>query len=305
MIPKSSSMNLHQLRLFSTVARLGSFSRAAEELHISQPSVSIQVADLERALGVDLFEQLGKRIYLTEPGRILDEYAHRILSLADEAETALAEVRGLRRGRIVVGAATTPGTYLLPQVIRRYQDRFPQVAVALEIGATARIQERVLRGELDLGVVGAGADDPHLAIEPWLDDELVIVAAPSHPLARMGGVNARGLLEHRVILREQGSATRDTVERALRDAGLMLTPAMELGSSEAIKEAVAAGLGVAILSQMAVRVDIDAGRLVMIPTPDLVIRRRFYVAVHRQKRRSEALRSFLEMLHASTGVPAS
>lgn len=297
-------MNLHQLRIFSTVAKLGSFSRAAEELRISQPSVSIQVADLERALGVDLFERLGKHVYLTEAGRVLEEYARRMLTLAAEAETAVAEVRGMRRGRITVGASHTPGTYLLPHVIAQYQERFPQMSVTLEIANTRRVQEQLLRHEVDLGVVGAEIDSPQLRVEPFMEDELVLVAAPSHPLARVGSVKAGGLLDHRVILRERGSGTRTAVEHALRAAGLALVPSMELGSTEAVKEAVAAGLGVAMLSRLALRPEIGAGRLVVVPAPDLTIRRRFYVAQHRSRRLSRALQSFLEVLRTSVAVPA-
>jgi len=298
-------VNLHQLRIFTTVARLGSFSRAAEELSISQPSVSIQVADLERSLGVDLFEKLGKRIYLTEAGRILDEYARKMLGLAEEAQIALEDIKGLHRGRLMVGATTTPGTYILPRVIAAFQERHPQVAVVLEITNTKRVQERLLRNELDLGVVGWDVTAQGLRVEPLLDDELVLVASPSHPLVTAGIAHAKGLRDHRLILRERGSGTREALEAALREAGVAIAPSMELGTGEAVKEAVVAGLGVTIISRLAVAGDARAGRLVIVPMPDLAIRRRLSLVYHRDKRLSQAMNTFREMLLASVTTVAS
>lgn len=296
-------MNLHQLRIFQTVAKLGSFSRAAEELGISQPSVSIQVADLERSLGADLFEQLGKRIYLTDAGRVLEEYARRMLALSAEAETAVAEVKGLLRGRLAIGASTTPGTYVLPRILGHFQERFPQINVTLEIANTRRIQERLLRNELDLGVVGWEVTSHNLVAEPFLEDELILMAPPTHPLATAGAVSAQALRDHRVIMRERGSGTREAMEAALGEAGVVLVPAMEFGSNEAVKEAVAGGLGLAILSRLAVAAEMASGRLVTVGLADVKIRRRFYTVHHRDKRIGQALKAFLEMLH--TAVPAS
>jgi DNA-binding transcriptional LysR family regulator len=302
--PKSCAVNLHQLRIFYTVARLGSFSRAAEELRISQPSVSIQVADLERSLGVDLFEQLGKRIYLTDAGRVLEDYARRILNLVEEANSALAEVAGEYRGRLTIGASTTPGTYVLPRVIGAFQERFPNVTVTLDIANTRRIQERILRNELDVGIVGWEVSSHNLEVLPLLEDELVLVVPPGHQLAQAETVQAKVLRDQRVILRERGSGTREAAEAALRDAGVVLSPAMELGSNEAIKETVAAGLGVTILSTLAVAPEVAARRLVVVPMSDLSIRRSFRVVYHRDKRMGKALQTFLDMLQSSVQTPA-
>ncbi|HET6780606.1 MAG TPA: selenium metabolism-associated LysR family transcriptional regulator [bacterium] len=297
-------MNLHQLRIFYTVARLGSFSRAAEELRISQPSVSIQVADLERSLRVDLFEQLGKRIYLTDAGRVLEDYARRILNLVEEANSALAEVAGEFRGRLTIGASTTPGTYVLPRVIGAFQEKYPNVTVTLDIANTRRIQERILRNELDLGIVGWEVSSHNLEVLPLLEDELVLVVPPGHQLAQAETVQAKVLRDQRVIMRERGSGTREAAEAALREAGVVLSPAMELGSNEAIKEAVAAGLGVTILSTLAVAPEVAARRLVVVPMDDLSIRRSFRVVYHRDKRMGKALRTFIDMLQSSVQTPA-
>lgn len=302
--PKCCDVNLHQLRIFYTVARLGSFSRAAEELRISQPSVSIQVADLERSLRVDLFEQLGKRIYLTDAGRVLQDYARQILNLVEEANSALAEVAGEYRGRLTIGASTTPGTYVLPRVIGAFQEKYPNVTVTLDIANTRRIQERILRNELDVGIVGWEVSSHNLEVLPLLEDELVLVVPPGHHLAQAQTVQAKALRDQRVIMRERGSGTREAAEAALRDVGVVLSPAMELGSNEAIKETVAAGLGVTILSILAVAPEVAARRLVVVPMSDVSIRRAFRVVYHRDKRMGKALRTFLDMLQSSVQTPA-
>ncbi len=255
-------MNLHQLRIFVTVAKRGSFSRAAEELHISQPSASIP----------------------------------------DEARTAVSETAGLRRGHLVVGASPTPGTYLLPRIIAAFQERYPQISVSLHIAPGTEIGERLMRHELDLGVIGGKIHTPGLQAEPLLDDEIVLIAAPTHPLAAVGSARAMALRDHRVILPERGSDTRGAIDEALSDAGQTVTPAMELTGNEAIKEAVAAGLGAALLSRLAARAEVAAGRLVVIPIPDLVIRRQFSVVHLKDRRLSQAVRAFTEMLRASVSA---
>jgi DNA-binding transcriptional LysR family regulator len=290
-------VNLHQLRIFHTVARLGSFSRAAEELKISQPSVSIQVGDLERSLGVELFEQLGKRIYLSEAGRVLEDYAQRILTLVNEASTAVAEVRGVHRGRVMIGATNIPGTYLLPWVLLHFQERYPQITVSLEISTARRISERVLRNELDLGVVGWEISAQNLVARRFFEDEIVLVVASNHRLASGGSISLANLRDERVILRERGSGTREAVDAALRDAGVSLTPVMELGSSEAVKEAVAAGLGVSFLSRLAVAVDVSAGRLSIVPVDGVTIKQPFVVISHRDKRVSQVMQAIIDLLH--------
>ncbi|HEV8354991.1 MAG TPA: LysR family transcriptional regulator [bacterium] len=298
-------MNLHQLRIFHTVARLGSYSRAAEELKISQPSVSIQVGDLERSLGVDLFEQLGKRIYLTEAGRVLEEYAQRILGLFDEASAAVAEVRGVHRGRLAIGATNIPGTYLLPRALFSFQERFPQITVSLEIGTARRIQERVLRNEVELGVVGWEISAQNLVSRRFYEDEIVLVVPPGHRLAAGGPVPLGTLRDERVIMRERGSGTREAVEAALREANLALPAAMELGSGEAIKEAVAAGLGVSFLSSLAVAADTAAGRLVRVPLEGITITQPFVLIQHRDKRPSQAMTALIELLGTATNTVGS
>ena len=181
------SVTLRQLRTFKAVADLNSFSLAAQQLRLSQPSVSYQVKELEEALGLPLLDRLGKRVHLTEAGSVLYSYARRTLDVLDEAALALEEMRGIKRGNLRVGASTTVGIYLLPAALGAFKKLHPGLVISLEIGTRARVQEQVLNNELDLAVVGPALKDPDLAILPFVSDELVVVAPAGHRLAGRRG----------------------------------------------------------------------------------------------------------------------
>jgi DNA-binding transcriptional LysR family regulator len=263
----------HQLRVFREVARERSFSRAAKALYISQPSVSYQVGELERELQVELFSQTGRQIHLTEAGQILYQYAQEIGGLLDDALLAMQDLRGLERGTLRVGASTTSGIYVLPEILGAFKKAHPKVEVRLEIGNWQRVQARLLENELDLVVAGEPARQPRLAVEPLMPNELVVVASPQHPLAGERGVTLERLARESFIIREAGSGTRSTVERLLAERGLTLPVAMELGSNGAIKQAVAAGLGLAILSQQAITLELQVGRLVVLDVEGFPVHR--------------------------------
>jgi DNA-binding transcriptional LysR family regulator len=297
------AINLHQLKIFHTVARSGSFSRAAAELKISQPSVSIQVGDLERQFGVELFEQAGKSVRMTEAGRILDDYAGRILSLIEETRRAIDEVKGLRRGRLQIGATPTPGAYLLPGLLSRLRGQYPHLELALRIAGTRRIQEMLLQRELDLGVVGWRVTFPDLEAVSIAVDELVLVTAPGHRFASMPAVGVRDLAGERFVLRERGSGNREVLDDALHRVGTHITPAMELEGTEMVKQAVAADLGVSILSRWAVEMDVAAGRLRIVPVEGLRIERDILLVYHRERRLPHMAQAFVDMV-APRRVPA-
>lgn len=289
-------LNVHQLKIFHTVAKAGSFSRAAEALGITQPSVSIQVRDLERALGTELFEQIGKRIFLTEAGRVLDEYAVRILTLLEEAERAVRELSGTADGVLRVGAGSTAGTYMLPPVLRELRARLPQASITLEIHEARRIQEKILRNELDCGIVGGGLRHEALVYVPYRTDELVAVVAPGNPLASRGELTAAELSRERLILRERGSGTREATEQAFRALGLPVVPVMELPSTEAVLQAAAADLGVGIVSRTAAEGALRTGQLVALNVCDFRPVRTLWAVRHVEKRMTAILRMFFELL---------
>ncbi len=222
------AMTLRQLRTFKAVADLSSFSLAAQQLRLSQPSVSYQVKELEEALGVPLLDRLGKRVQLTEAGTILYGYARRTLDVLDEAALALEEMRGIKRGNLRVGASTTVGVYLLPAALGAFKKLHPGLVISLEIGTRARVQEQVLRNELDLAVVGPALKDSDLAILPFLSDELVVVAPAGHRLAGKRGLSLKDLSDQPFVMREPASGSRWSLEKAARKAGAKLHVAMEL-----------------------------------------------------------------------------
>ena len=290
------AINVHQLKIFHTVARSGSFSRAAAELLISQPSVSIQVGDLERQFGADLFEQVGKHVRLTEAGRVLDGYAARILALIDETRVAMDEVKGLRRGRLLLGATPTPGTYLLPALLGRFKEQYPSIEISLRLADTRRIQEMLLQHQLDLGVIGGSVSFPDLEAAVLLNDELVLVVAPSHPFAALPSVRVADLAGEPFILRERGSGNREAADEALHRAGVHVTPVFEVEGAEMVKQAVAANLGLSILSRCAVELEVAAGRLRIVPIEGLRIERAISLLSRRDPRLPRVAQAFLEMI---------
>lgn len=288
------AINLHQLKIFHTVARLGSFSRAAAELLISQPSVSIQVGELERQFGVELFEQAGKSVRLTEAGRVLDEYAARILALVEETKRAVEEVKGLARGRLTLGATPTPGTYILPELLGAFKERYPRLDLVWRIAGPDRVQAMVLQREVDLGVIGWRVTFPSLEAVPMATDEMVLVVAASHPLAAKPSVELAETLREPWVMCPRGSGLRDAVDEALHGAGVHVTPTLELESAEAVKQAVAANLGISILSRRAVDLEVAAGRLHAVPLRELRIERVIWLIYPRDRRLSRTAQAFVE-----------
>ena len=294
------AVTLRQLRTFKTVADLSSFSLAAGKLRLSQPSVSYQVKELEEALGVPLLDRLGKRVQLTEAGTLLYGYARRMLDVLDEATVALEEMRGIKRGTLRVGASTTVGIYLLPAALGAFKKLHPGLIISLEIGTRERVQQQVLRNELDLAVVGPALKDPDLAIVPFLTDELVVVAPAGHPLAGKRGVSLQDLAGQPFVMREAASGSRWSLEKAARKAGVKLTVAMELGSNGAIKHAVESGLGIAVISRYACTLELSSGRLVELDVAGFPIRRDWHIVHLKRRKLPSSVSAFIEFLKGAT-----
>ena len=292
------SVTLHQLRTFKAVADNLSFSAAAHELSISQPSVSYQVKELEVALGLPLLDRLGKRVSLTEAGQLLYGYARRTLNLLDEAAVALEEMRGLSRGTLKVGASTTVGIYLIPAALGAFKRRHPDLSISLEVGNRGQVQDRVLRNQLDLAVVGPVLKDPDLASIPFMEDELVVVAPAGHPFAGREGISLRDLKDEPFLMREEGSGTRWATEKAAHRAGVTLQVAMELGSNGAIKHAVEGGLGLAVLSRYAISLERSQESLVVLDVAGFPIRRDWHIVHLRRRHLPKPVAGFVEFLRS-------
>lgn len=294
-------MNFNHLLIFHKVAEKRHFTRAAEALFISQPAVSKQIHELERSLGQALFTRVGQKVYLTEAGMLLYEYSTRIFALADEVERALDEMLHLERGHLAVGASTTIGTYLLPELLGGYKARYPQVMLFLAIANASEIEEKVLANQVEIGLVEGVVTRAELYQEVWRQDTLVPIVAPDHPLIGREALTIRQVLEEGTpfILRESGSGTRATLERALeeRHLGAVRTIIMELGSTEAIKRAVAARLGIAFVSEHTISLELTAGCLRRLDLTDFSLQRSLYIVYANEERLSRAARAFLELLH--------
>src|SRR5262249_26018137 len=253
---------MRQLEVFLAVARAGSFRRAAERAHLSQPALSQHVVELERGLGARHFERRGRTVAVTEAGRILEDRARRVFATLASAEEAIADLAGGGHGSLVVGASTTPGLYLMPALMSAFEREQPRISVDLRIANSRVIEEQVRANELDLGVVGGhGLGPGEECLAAGMLDELVLIVAPGHAWARRARVAPAALAGERLLIREDGSATRQVTERALQQAEVRIGRTLVLGHTEAIKQAVMAGLGVAFVSIHAVRADLEIGRL--------------------------------------------
>jgi LysR family transcriptional regulator, low CO2-responsive transcriptional regulator len=253
-------MTLNQLRVFEAVARTGSFSRAAEALSVTQPAVTLQIRQLERDRGVQLFERIRRRPRLTEAGLVLQDYARRIFALVDEAGRRLEGARGLTSGRLRLVTGPTGSAYAA-DLVAAFHRRYPGVHVALSVDTSERIVHRVLTFGDDLGLVGEEQQHPALARQPFCGDPLVVIVGRAHPWARRRTVSVRELVDVPLITREAISTTRRFLEARLGSATRRLRVAMELGSNDAIKRAVELGAGVGIVSHEMVRTEARAGAL--------------------------------------------
>ena len=289
-------MNRNHLALFHAVAQAGGISRGAERLRVSQPAVSKQLKELEDSLGVRLLERLPRGSRLTDGGRILAQFVQRMAALEEEAARAIEEFRGLKRGRLAVGASTTIGAYLLPQVLGEFHRRYPDIELHLEIANTKTIQRQLMEGLVEIGLTEGVIEAEHLDSEVFQEDELVAIAPRGHPLLKKRHVVARELCHEPFVLREEGSGTRAVVERALSKRGLAVKPVLSLAGTEAIKRAVIAGVGIAIVSRLAIGCELQFGSLVIIPVKDLAIRRPLHLQRMRGKNQSPALGQFLKIL---------
>jgi DNA-binding transcriptional LysR family regulator len=287
-------MNLHHLRIFHAVAQRRSITAAAADLLLSQPAISLQLKALERHLGLPLFERGGPKLRLTHAGEVLHRAAVSILSAQDEAERAILELRDGTKGRLILGAGTTGGMYVLPRILREYKRLWPETEILLHIGTTDQILEKLLQNVLDMGLVGGPIEDRRFAVEPVCGDELVLIAAPSHPIVSLAKVTLRDLGGMPFIVPETGSRTRQLVERGLREAGVPLRIAMQMPGTEGVKRAVEAQLGIGMVSGYAVENECLTGVLKRVPIDDFRLTRTMHIVYRAQKYFSPVGARFLE-----------
>lgn len=294
-IARAQWLDLHKLRVFAAVAEHEHYSRAAAALGISQPALSVHVRDLERYWGVTLFEREGRNVRLTDTGRLVQNYARRILALAVELDQEIDDLRGLHSGQLSLGASTTIGAYLLPATLGIFQKRYPGIGVAVDIANTARIVDRIFHGELHLGLIGEPLHIPGLIFESYREDELVLIVSQSHPWANQI-ITIEKLAAMPLVMRETGSATHAVAETALAAAGVRPSIALELGSTEAVKGAIVAGLGASFISTCAVERELTTNIFSRVTVAGLTIKRQFQVVRRRDRTLTAAELAFLALL---------
>jgi DNA-binding transcriptional LysR family regulator len=298
------TLNLHQLATFQVVAKHCSYVRAAEELHFSQPAVSAQIRQLEETLGVKLFDQIGRKTHLTQAGEELYRYSQRIFSVIEETWETMEALRSPHYGRLSVGADTTVGTYVIPDLLGKFHKSYPEVEITLEVVNRSALVDALLNNRIDLAVMGRVPDEVPVTIEPFKPNELVLIAAPTHRLAGRENVPFEELAREHFLLREIGSGTRAALEAVFQEEGLPLLVSMQVGNNSAIKQGVAAGLGIALISRAAIDMELETHRLVILDVEGFPIMRQWRIVHLKDKHLSATARAFKAFLlqHADRRV---
>ena len=298
-VNRNDHMEIRDLQIFLSVAKHLNYTRAAEEVNLSQPSVSIRMRELERDLGSKLFEQLGKKVALTEAGQLLVPFATRVIAVISDARQAIAELQGMERGLLRIGASTTPGMYLIPRTLANFKRHYPKIEVHLAVKDTRQIEDGVIRNEFDFGFVGGHLAGDDVDVLPWMTDRLVLVVPSNHHLARKKSVKIADLRKEMFILREAGSATRAAVAHHLKKADLEVKTVMEMENPESVKKAVQSGLGIAFISRFAVETELKAKSLVAVHVEGLDIHRELKIVYRKDKHLGRAAQTFIDIARKS------
>jgi len=293
-------MNIHQVHIFNIAAKTLSITQTAKKMHLSQPSVSIQIKDLEDALHVRLFERINRKITLTDAGKVFFEYSEKLLNLIEEVNAVMNEFSTGDVGKLVLGASSTVGIYVLPRHLGEFKELYPKAEIALMIQNRQEALEHCIAGEMDFAFIQDPPKHPDLVSEFFMKDELVVVCSPKHHWANREHLTMKMLTSEPVpiILREKGSGTRDLIEYVLKRYGIERKVTMELSSSEGIKRAVEANLGVAVLSRNVIGEEIKSRRLKSLPIRELNTKRDFYLVRNKKRRFLPLMMKFYDFILA-------
>lgn len=290
-------MDLRHLETFVKIAELSSFTKAAEELYITQPTASKQMLDLEAYLGVRLIDRTKRQVTLTRAGEILLKYGRDFMALRKETLDAMEAFKGLKRGIVVIGASTIPGIYILPHMLTMFRETYSGIRIKLIVGDSKDIMDKMEQGSIDVGFTGARDNSKKLEFRKFLDDEIVIVAPPSYPKS----LNLADLKKYPFILREQGSGTRNAFQSALKKMGINpvtdFQVVAELSDTEAIKEAVKGGMGLSCVSRMAVQKELTGNQMIIVRVKGMEeLRRSFYIVTRKGKSLLPQVKALLEII---------
>lgn len=292
-------MTLRHMRIFVAVCQSESITRAAEALHLAQPSVSLAVRELEDYYGVRLFDRMNRRLHTTESGRKFYEYAVHIVSLFDELEKSIRDWDALSSLRI--GSSVTIGSFLLPAAVRQFKAEHPDISVTVSIKNSAMIERDILDNRIDFALIEGFSGDPQIVQVPFMDDRLCLICGPGHPLCEKGRVPLSALTGCSFLLRESGSAGRDIWESILTARQLHITPAWESVSTQAIIRAVRQGIGISVLPYLLVRQELENGTVKEIEIEDVSLSRKFSFIYHRNKYLTRSALAFMQLCRENTG----
>lgn len=290
------------LAVFKAVADKRSFSQAAKSLHISQPAISLQIQSLEENLGARLFDRNNKRVVLTQAGKTFYKFATQIIELYAQAQKEIAELTGLVKGKIKIGASLTIGEYVLPKIAGHFVKNHPEVNITINIANTEEITKHLLANTLDIGLVEGPIKHSDLILEKFMDDELVVVVPFDHPWAKKDFISMDSLLSQPFVLREAGSGTRQIMEERLMECNVDIEDlqiAMELGSTQAIKEAVEVGLGVSIISKWAIKKDLKYNNIGMTRVENCNFYRNFYLVYNKHHFLTQTTETLIKLLRSN------
>ncbi len=285
-------MTLRHMRIFVSVFQKNSITKAAQELHLAQPSVSLAVRELEDYYGIRLFDRIGRHIAPTECGKEFYEYAVHIVSLFNEMEKKMRNWDTF--GTLRIGASITIGTHILPVLIRRYQEQFPDLTVEAKVSKSASVEDELIHSGIDLGLIETQPSHPDLRAVPFMTDSMCVITAPDHPLASAKSVSLTELSRFPFLMREKGSAGRELLDAAFSLQQITVSPRWESTSTQALVKAVAEGLGVSVLPYLLVKKDIEEGTVRQIPL-DQPIRRNLNVIYHKSKFLTDNMRAFIDL----------
>ncbi len=292
-------MNERKLRIFYEVSKQLNMTKVAEKLYVSQPSISQAISDLEKDLGVKLFDRMGKKLYLTHEGEVFLNYARRILNIYDEAARAIKEMNVLNRGKLVIGASTTIGIYILPDIIGRFSKLYSNVDISIIIENTENIVKLVEENHLDIAFVEGPVHSEEIEVQKFYEDKLVFITCKDHPWVKKKTVKNEEIAEEKIIMREKGSGTREVFVSALEQKSIDYNIFMEFGHTEAIKKAVEAGLGVSCISKRCIKDEISYGKLAEVNIEGLTINRSLFFIHHKDKYLSNLINTFIEFAQAN------
>jgi len=288
-------LTLRQLQVFESVARHLSHSRAADELFLSQPAVSMQIKQAEETVGLPLFEQAGKKLYLTDAGRELLRYSRVILQQLEEMEGVFGEMKGLGRGKLNI-AVVSSANYFMPQLLAKFFQQHPGIQVSLQVANRDAVVKQLDENRADLAIMGRPPEGAEMQAESFLQNPLVVIAAPTHPLSRKHRIRPDQLAQEIFLLREPGSGTRGVVERFFADYRIRPPATMEMDTNESIKQSVQAGMGLGIISLHSIELELETKRLAVLDAEHFPIMRHWYIVHRKNKRLSGATQAFKQFL---------